>query len=181
MDAGANEDRRIDGRRWRAVRPPMAWWRWEPVVAAGHEGPVERLHLQVLVRGQAPIDTGLEVRRVGRWWDIAQGYSALFPLVMRDPGMWPPDRTGWEAEEPTASGSTLPATPCPWCGSDEVVPVVYGFPGPDLEASAHAGEFALGGCELPVSSRDPISRWSYAYECRRCRAHGGRLGDDDEA
>jgi hypothetical protein len=35
---------------------------------------------------------------------------------------------------------------CPECGSHDVLPIVYGLPGPELEARAVRGEVVLGGC-----------------------------------
>ena len=35
---------------------------------------------------------------------------------------------------------------CPECGATEVVPIVYGLPGPDLVESAENEEVVLGGC-----------------------------------
>jgi hypothetical protein len=35
---------------------------------------------------------------------------------------------------------------CPRCSSDEVLPIVYGLPGPELTEESLAGRVALGGC-----------------------------------
>jgi len=35
---------------------------------------------------------------------------------------------------------------CPRCGSAEVIPIVYGLPGPGLVRDCEAGEVELGGC-----------------------------------
>lgn len=56
---------------------------------------------------------------------------------------------------------------CPVCGSDAVVPIVYGFPGPDLWAAAEQGSVAIGGCI--VSEDAPTGR---------CRACGARVWED---
>ncbi len=37
-------------------------------------------------------------------------------------------------------------TTCPRCHSDEVLPIVYGMPGPELVEESIAGRVALGGC-----------------------------------
>ena len=34
----------------------------------------------------------------------------------------------------------------PGCSSDEVIPIVYGYPGPELFEDSTAGRVALGGC-----------------------------------
>ena len=45
---------------------------------------------------------------------------------------------------------------CPQCGSREnVVPIIYGYPGPELRDAAERGEVKLGGCV--ISGDDP--RW----------------------
>ena len=49
---------------------------------------------------------------------------------------------------------------CPFCGSDEVVPIVWGYPGPDLIPDLEAGKIVLGGCV--VSDRDP------SWFCNHC-------------
>jgi hypothetical protein len=36
-------------------------------------------------------------------------------------------------------------TKCPRCHSDEVIPIVYGMPSPDLIEESRAGRVALGG------------------------------------
>lgn len=36
--------------------------------------------------------------------------------------------------------------PCPMCGAVEVIPVVFGLPGPELVERANRGEVSLGGC-----------------------------------
>jgi hypothetical protein len=43
---------------------------------------------------------------------------------------------------------------CPECGSRDVLPIVYGLPGPELEARALRGEVMLGGCVVFDSSPD---------------------------
>ena len=56
---------------------------------------------------------------------------------------------GWSPRGP----SGRKATPCPACGSMEVVPVIFGLPGPDLVERARRGEVTLGGC-MPVPDVD---------------------------
>ncbi|MEQ9617581.1 MAG: hypothetical protein RIG61_00210 [Deltaproteobacteria bacterium] len=41
---------------------------------------------------------------------------------------------------------------CPECGSEDVVPIVYGLPTPDTFESAGRGEIRLGGCEIEEDS-----------------------------
>jgi hypothetical protein len=43
--------------------------------------------------------------------------------------------------------------PCPKCGSLDVVPIEYGYPGPEMMAAAAKGLIELGGC--CVGDRDP--------------------------
>ena len=54
---------------------------------------------------------------------------------------------------------------CPGCGAVEVIPIVYGEPGPELAARAARREIVLGGCILD----DDAARWF----CRACRAEFG--------
>jgi hypothetical protein len=35
---------------------------------------------------------------------------------------------------------------CPRCHSDEVLPIAYGMPGPEMVEESAAGRVALGGC-----------------------------------
>ena len=42
--------------------------------------------------------------------------------------------------------SMEPAKPCPRCHSDEVVPILYGMPSPEMVEGSKAGRVALGGC-----------------------------------
>jgi hypothetical protein len=50
--------------------------------------------------------------------------------------------------------------PCPKCGSLDVVPIEYGYPGPEMMAEAAKGLIELGGC--CVSDDDPRKL------CRAC-------------
>lgn len=49
---------------------------------------------------------------------------------------------------------------CPRCQSTDIVPIVYGLPGPELLDEARAGKIALGGCCIDQGSSD--------YQCRAC-------------
>ena len=59
---------------------------------------------------------------------------------------------------------------CPECGSEDVVPIVYGMPGPELREQSDRGEVALGGC--CVSDDDPT------HLCRACE-HCWRVAGRD--
>jgi hypothetical protein len=50
--------------------------------------------------------------------------------------------------------------PCPACGATDVVPIVYGYPSPELTAESLRGEVVLGGCLVGEESPE--------YECRAC-------------
>lgn len=52
-------------------------------------------------------------------------------------------------------------TSCGICGSDRVVPIVYGLPGGELYTKAERGEVELGGCVVFEDAPE-----------RRCRACG---------
>lgn len=49
---------------------------------------------------------------------------------------------------------------CPRCGSEDIVPIVYGYPGPELVKESEAGKVRLGGCI--VSEDNPT------HACKRC-------------
>ena len=50
---------------------------------------------------------------------------------------------------------------CPYCGTHESIPIVYGLPGPEMLEASEAGEIVLGGCVvLPAGAT------------RHCRACG---------
>jgi len=54
------------------------------------------------------------------------------------------------------NGSETPkkqTKPCPKCGSLDVVPIEYGYPGPEMMDAAEKGLIELGGC--CVGERDP--------------------------
>lgn len=53
-----------------------------------------------------------------------------------------------------------PDQPCPECGSDRVVPIVYGLPDGELTGAFLRGEAAIGGCL--VTGDDP------SRACRAC-------------
>jgi hypothetical protein len=50
--------------------------------------------------------------------------------------------------------------PCPKCGSLDVVPIAYGYPGPEMMDAAEKGLIELGGC--CVTDDDPRK------QCRAC-------------
>jgi hypothetical protein len=52
-------------------------------------------------------------------------------------------------------------TICPRCGSRDVLPIVYGLPGPELTEESIAGRVALGGCLVGPESPDRM--------CQNCR------------
>lgn len=56
---------------------------------------------------------------------------------------------------------------CPQCGSDSVVPIVYGLPTYETFQRAESGEFALGGCFL--------SNDSPAWLCQVCHKRFGSI------
>jgi DNA-directed RNA polymerase subunit RPC12/RpoP len=60
--------------------------------------------------------------------------------------------------------------PCPKCASKDVIPVVYGYPGPGLMEASEKGKVKLGGCV--------ISHDMYEYFCKTCKHEWGSiLGD----
>jgi hypothetical protein len=49
---------------------------------------------------------------------------------------------------------------CPSCDTDNVVPIVYGYPDPETMESSERGELSLGGC--CVTENDP------EWHCKKC-------------
>jgi hypothetical protein len=50
--------------------------------------------------------------------------------------------------------------PCPHCGSDRVIPIMYGLPIPDLVAAEERGEVILAGCVIGEDAP--------AFHCSAC-------------
>ena len=69
-------------------------------------------------------------------------------------------------EEKKATGKSKPR--CPLCDSDEVLPILYGLPGPEMVKEAEEGKIAIGGCI--VDPDYPTSR------CEKCGHEWGKLG-----
>ena len=63
-------------------------------------------------------------------------------------------------------------TRCPECEGTDVVPIVYGFPGPDLADAQNRGEVELGGCV--VTGADP------EWRCKVCGHSWPNSGDRDD-
>ena len=57
---------------------------------------------------------------------------------------------------------------CPQCGSEQIVPIVYGYPGPGLQKEAEQGEVELGGCMVTGNDSNRV--------CREC---GHRWREED--
>lgn len=52
---------------------------------------------------------------------------------------------------------------CPKCGSGNVVPIRYGYPGAEMWSDYEAGKIDLGGCVISGDGDDPV------WRCRHCR------------
>ncbi|HEU0028833.1 MAG TPA: hypothetical protein VFQ25_17140 [Ktedonobacterales bacterium] len=63
--------------------------------------------------------------------------------------------------------STVARPICPECGSDSVVPIVYGLPTYETFQRAKSGEFVLGGCFL--SDESP------GWQCQACHKRFGSI------
>ena len=59
---------------------------------------------------------------------------------------------------------------CPSCGSDQVLPIQYGFPPDELMEESRQGRVILGGC--------CISDESPEWHCASCDHEWGRLFSD---
>ena len=54
------------------------------------------------------------------------------------------------------------APECPKCNkNDEVLPIVYGYPGPEMMKKSNEGKCVLGGCVIGNDSPN--------YQCKRCK------------
>jgi hypothetical protein len=51
---------------------------------------------------------------------------------------------------------------CPKCKGTNVVPIVRGYPTPEIEAMRERGEVVLGGCMIDPSQPQPT------HHCRDC-------------
>ncbi|MFT5203460.1 MAG: hypothetical protein ACI9C1_002860 [Candidatus Aldehydirespiratoraceae bacterium] len=54
---------------------------------------------------------------------------------------------------------------CPTCQRATIVPIAYGYPGPEMWAAVDRGEIVLGGCV--VTPENP------SWECTACQQRGG--------
>jgi hypothetical protein len=63
----------------------------------------------------------------------------------------------------TQQGLTDTPPPCPTCGSTDIGPVLYGFPGPEMWSASREGRIRLGGCVI-----GPQADWSDDWFCRSC-------------
>jgi len=69
------------------------------------------------------------------------------------------------SEEPcegcTGDCAEVETPACPECGTSEnVIPIIYGYPGPELREAADRGEVWLGGCV--ITGDDPL------WHCKDC-------------
>jgi hypothetical protein len=57
-----------------------------------------------------------------------------------------------------------PVERCGQCAAEDIVPLVFGYPGPQMQEADRRGEIVSGGCmEMP-----PPVKGAKAYGCRRC-------------
>jgi len=49
---------------------------------------------------------------------------------------------------------------CPECDSQDVIPIRYGFPGPEMMEDSFAGKIALGGCVIGFGNPH--------WHCKKC-------------
>ena len=68
---------------------------------------------------------------------------------------------------PVGEGET-----CPRCQSHRVLPIAYGFPGPEMFALAERGEIVLGGCI--IGEHNPNRA------CLDCGEHWYEVDDRDD-
>jgi hypothetical protein len=51
--------------------------------------------------------------------------------------------------------------PCPECGAADPLPIVFGYPSPEMCEAAERKQIQLGGCVIDENTR--------SWECRSCR------------
>ena len=56
---------------------------------------------------------------------------------------------------------------CPKCGSENTLPIGYGYPGPGMVEAYRKGELELGGC--------CISEDSPSWYCKDCKNRWGKF------
>ena len=65
---------------------------------------------------------------------------------------------------------------CPECSSKDVIPIMYGMPGPEMQKKYYEGKIKLGGCS--IEEHDMTDRYCNDCEhewfkdteyCTRCR------------
>ena len=61
---------------------------------------------------------------------------------------------------------------CPYCGSPDAIPIVYGYPTMEASTEAEEGKIHLGGCCCWGDERD------HKWYCRRCGTEYGGKGMD---
>lgn len=66
--------------------------------------------------------------------------------------------------DPKPIHPSKPTRVCPRCGAGDVIPVVYGYPSPDMWEAEQRGEIVLSGCI--VSSGFPT------WQCGKCSSDG---------
>lgn len=64
--------------------------------------------------------------------------------------------------------STFEKPVCPECGSDKIIPILYGLPRPELVRKAVFGKVILGGCVVHENGPDLF--------CCSCGARWERMG-----
>ena len=52
---------------------------------------------------------------------------------------------------------------CPNCKSENIIPIMYGYPAPEAMEAAVAGELKLGGCEVYIDGCDMPDKF-----CKDC-------------
>jgi len=57
---------------------------------------------------------------------------------------------------------------CPECGSGDIVPILYGMPGPEMASEVEEGRAVMGGCVIDEDA--PM------WLCRECNHKFGRVG-----
>lgn len=65
---------------------------------------------------------------------------------------------------------------CPSCAKGKLIPIVYGFPLPELLEQDEQGEVALGGCVITEIVGGPVTWGAPPLQCQECKREYYRDG-----
>jgi hypothetical protein len=140
------------------------------ILAGGHESalgcvahpPIDEIVLKALAADPRFDAEHRRLWRAIRWTQLDEGgYRTIIESFraerLHEPAFWMVERY-WAPDR--TSKKTPP--PCPSCGSNKVVPILFGYPTEEAFEEAARGEIVLGGCCIMGDGSDP--KW----QCLQC-------------